>query len=302
MSKLTTISGTFPDGTRAVAAWVTSLLHEGFAGKGEDAIARRLAQDGIVPSTVSDDGVKVYYRVVSMVQNAPVRSDNYADASSLQQAGLAVGGAIDRIESELAACLGAEFVGYSGPDVLAEGEVPPGSKLPTPDSGKVYVRDADNRGWLLVPAEWAKSKSPTFTSGRNPATGREEPQLCPPGITERGKHYGQPYYTDGEAFGGTGGALRITRAPVKLSRQITVDTPTPRSSSAPSDSPSSSPVQSTLSTLSSPTAASPSSTPSDSSSSSPTSPSSQLTKVVKIGGIAAGVGLVLYALFGRQKA
>ena len=292
----------FPDGMKTVAAWATSLLHEGFAGKSEDAIAKRLAQDGIVPSTVSDDGVKVYYRVVSLVQNAPVRSDNYADSSSLQQAGLTVSGIIGQIEDELTQCLGGEFIGYSGADVLPEGTAPSGSTLPSPDSGKVYMRDGDNRGWLLVPAEWAKSKSPTFTSGRNPATGREEPQLCPPGITERGKHYGQPYYTDGEAFGGTGGALRITRAPVKLSRQITVDTPTPRSSSAPSDSPSSSPVQSTLSTLSSPTAASPSSTPSDSSSSSPTSPSSQLTKVVKIGGIAAGVGLVLYALFGRQKA
>ena len=297
MSKLTTISGTFPDGTRAVAAWVTSLLHEGFAGKGEDAIARRLAQDGIVPSTVSDDGVKVYYRVVSMVQNAPVRSDNYADASSLQQAGLAVGGAIDRIESELAACLGAEFVGYSGPDVLAEGEVPPGSKLPTPDSGKVYVRDADNRGWLLVPAEWAKSKTPAFTTGRNPATGREEPQLCPPGIMGRGKHYGQPYYTNGEAYGGTGGMLRATRAPLKLSRPITFDT-------APSTP---APAQSSATVTSAPASPAPASpAPSapqpvaKASSPIPDSPAS-FAQLAKIGGVIAGGGLLLYVLFGRQK-
>lgn len=291
MSRLTTISGTFPDGARAVAAWVTSLLHEGFAGKGEDAIARRLAQDGIVPSTVSDDGVKVYYRVVSMVQSAPVRSDNYADSSSLQQAGLAVGGAIDQIESELAACLGAEFVGYSGPDVLAEGEVPPGSKLPLPDSGKVYVRDVDNRGWLLVPAEWAKSKTPAFTTGRNPATGREEPQLCPPGIMERGKHYGQPYYTDGEAYGGTGGMLRVTRAPLKLSRPITFDT----APSAPAPAQSSATV-----TVTAPRAPDAPQSPAKASSPTPDSPT-RLMQLVKIGGVVAGGGLLLYVLFGRQK-
>lgn len=150
---------------------------------------------------------------------------------------------IDQIDRELVRVFGDEFVGYSGADVLSEGEVPKGSVLPPPDSGKVYMRDFDNRGWLLVPSEWTKTKSPVFTDGRNPATGREEPQLTPPGISGRGKHYGQPWYTDGEAYGGTGGMLRVAKAPVKSRpRSFVSDPPAPASPTAPSELPVSSAI------------------------------------------------------------
>lgn len=103
---MTSIGGLFPDGMKTVAAWATSLLHEGFAGKSEDVIAKRIESDGIVPSTVSDDGVKVYYRIISMVQNAPVRADNYADPSSLSQAGLSVVGQIIKGETNMEELVG----------------------------------------------------------------------------------------------------------------------------------------------------------------------------------------------------
>lgn len=134
---------------------------------------------------------------------------------------------LGRIESGLNNAFGSDFVGYTAWEILSDGTSPSGSTLVPPGDGKVYMRDDNNKGWLLVPADWARNSS-GMTTGRNPSTGREEPQLMPPGISKRGTHFGQPYYSDSEAYGGSGGPIRVERAPLKLpSRQITVDSSAP---------------------------------------------------------------------------
>ncbi len=145
---------TFPDGMKAVAAWVKSLLDTGFAGKSEAEIAARLAPDGIVPSTVSDDGVKVYYRIVSMLRNAPVRSYSYADPSAYQAAGLLVG------DDELLGEILGELIGAG----KAPTGKPPAPKSPPDKSGDKSDDKSDAPGWqnyLNVAAQFL----PALTQG-----------------------------------------------------------------------------------------------------------------------------------------
>ena len=77
-------------GMDTVGAWVQQLLGEGYAGRSEQEIATRLAQDGVFHGTVSDDGVKVYVRIVSYVRGAPTDVDykSMDYLTRLQAAGL----------------------------------------------------------------------------------------------------------------------------------------------------------------------------------------------------------------------
>lgn len=44
-----------------------------------------------------------------------------------------------------------DIAGYAPSEVLLPGAIPRGSVLPAPGADRRYVRDPDNRGWVVVP-------------------------------------------------------------------------------------------------------------------------------------------------------